>query len=226
MPKRKAYTLKSAKAKDGSLAIELDNKSKFFLERGSKPVAPRVFTFRWWYTLILVGLFLLGVVGSFLFRAIQQFESAAQTNVWGVAGVVWAGLRQPYFQNHDRLTILLLGVDAVPNRQDTSILTDTMIILSIEPDARIKSVSLPRDLYIPELATKINSLYETGLLTGEPLSSNPVKSVISSITGVEIDYVMVVKLTTVKDLIDATGGIPITVVKSFEDEQYPKDDVD
>ncbi len=121
-----------------------------------------------------------------------------------------------------RINILLLGRagERYPGRN----LTDTVMVMSI--DTRVKKVSLlslPRDLYAPipdtDLSTKINSLYQYGLGTGQ--SIDPLRKSVEEITGQNIHYFALVDFDGFEQIVDALGGIRIDVVRDFSDTRYP-----
>jgi LCP family protein required for cell wall assembly len=104
-------------------------------------------------------------------------------------------------------TILLLGTDLGPGREDTG-RSDAIVLLRTDPDEhRISLLSIPRDLrveipgYGPD---KINAAYAFG---GTKLAIDTVESV----TGVPVNHVAVVDFSSFGELIDALGGVTIDV---------------
>ncbi len=146
---------------------------------------------------------------------------------------LWDGL--------ERLNILLIGGDFGEGR--TSIRTDTMITVSIDPvtgEAAMFSVPrnwtqapLPEGMGIwdcdcyPEL---INELWVAGERypdafpgPGTP-SENAVKGVISEFLGIPIQYYAMVNLDGFVDIVDALGGVEIYVPSPVVDDKYPRED--
>lgn len=94
-------------------------------------------------------------------------------------------------------------------------LTDTLIFVSVSlAKPKIVLVSIPRDIWIPEIRAKINSAYYWG---GIALA----KSTVGEILGQPIGYAMVLDLSSFKDIIDALGGVEVQVERAFTDEKYP-----
>lgn len=120
----------------------------------------------------------------------------------------------------DRLDILILGMrghdDPDPN-QTGAYLTDTIILLSVDKTTKKASlVSVPRDLYIilyPGREDKLNSVYEIGLARKQGLEFT--RKLMSQITGVYIDHVVVFDFSAFKTIVDDLGGIDITLDKAF-----------
>lgn len=109
--------------------------------------------------------------------------------------------------NNDKINILLLG----KNEQ----LTDTMILASVDPQAKkISTVSIPRDLWIPSLRTKINSTYYYG-------KTDLTKKTVAEVFDTNIPYSVLVDFSGFKNIIDAIGGIEVEVENSFTDNLYP-----
>ena len=132
-----------------------------------------------------------------------------------------------YGQQDTTTTFLILGVDAVANRNGDPQLSDTMILLKLDLESfQIKLLSLPRDLWSDDYQTKINALYHYGQ---EKYPDNPEKfsaEVITELTGISIDYTLVLNIDQLRELIDLIGGIEVDVAYSFTDAEFPRDDVD
>lgn len=94
-------------------------------------------------------------------------------------------------------------------------LTDTIIVGYLNTKLKKTSVvSLPRDIWIPEIRAKLNTAYHYG---GFEMAKNSV----ASITGQQINYTAVIDFSLFKDLIDSIGGIDVVVENDFIDEKYP-----
>ncbi len=97
--------------------------------------------------------------------------------------------------------------------------SDTIILLHVNQDhTAAELVSIPRDtwVHIPKSAdgkhgntsAKINAAYAWG---GVPLTVQTVED----FTGVRIDHVLMVDFSGFKEIVDALGGVEITVDQSF-----------
>jgi LCP family protein required for cell wall assembly len=135
---------------------------------------------------------------------------------------------RPDLEAGERVNVLLVGIDELPNRTDT--LTDTMLVVSLDPDSGESSMlSVPRDLYgapLPGGGTydaKLNSLMAAA--GSDPVNYpeggvGALKATISELLGVPIDYFAAINLLGFKDAVDAIGGIDITVQRSISDASY------
>src|SRR3989338_5595960 len=122
----------------------------------------------------------------------------------------------------DRLDILILGIrgeDAEDAEEAGALLSDTMMVCSHDQLTKRSSlVSVPRDLYVKTGSTKnkLNAAYEYGLYRRE--GTDYVKKLVSQITGVYIDNVIVADFSSFEKLIDQLGGVDITLAKPFKEE--------
>ena len=147
--------------------------------------------------------------------------------------VLWDGL--------ERLNILLLGADAGVGRE--SIRTDTMIVVSIEPEnGDVALFSLPRNIVQVPLPTEmgvwgcdcfprmLNDLFVAGVETPQAFpgpqdpSVNAVKGGFGETLGIPIHYYAMVTLEGFVGVIDAIGGVTIDVPFRIVDEIYPHED--
>lgn len=131
----------------------------------------------------------------------------------------------------DRLNILLLGGDAGPRR--SGLRTDTMIVASIDPvSGDTALIGIPRNFGGitlkdgTEVPVEIlNAVYGWGnrhpdRFEGPDPGASAVRDAVENITGLEIDYFMLVDLTGFADLVDAFGGVHIIVPKEVDGPLY------
>ena len=125
-------------------------------------------------------------------------------------------------KEQNRLDILILGIRGEYDDKDAeagALLTDTMMVFSHDQLTKKSSlVSIPRDLYVKTGSTKnkLNAAYEYGLYRRE--GTDYVKKLVSQITGVYIDNVIVADFSSFEKLIDQLGGVDITLAKPFKEE--------
>lgn len=103
-------------------------------------------------------------------------------------------------------------------------LTDTIMVMSIDTkNKRMALLSLPRDLYvkIPDdgRMTKINNVYQYGLSSDQGIE--PIKKTVSDITGLAMNYYLIVDFDAFTKIIDQIGGVNVTVERDILDTRYP-----
>lgn len=112
-----------------------------------------------------------------------------------------------------RTNILILGIAG--KSYVGGDLTDTIIFLSINNQTgRALILSLPRDIWISPLRTKLNSVYHYGGI-------EETKRVVSEIVGQPIDYGILVDFDVFTKIVDVVGGIEVEVERSLDDYKYP-----
>jgi LCP family protein required for cell wall assembly len=166
------------------------------------------------------------IICSFIFyQRINRIYQIFLTN----ASLTDLELRQTLETSIDRSTkikknlfFLILGTDLMENRTSPP-LTDTMMVANLNLETnQINLLSLPRDLYLKDYKTKINSLYYYSQKRNEP---NFVTDAIGKLINQKIDYTVVVSLDQIKDFIDLIGGLEIEIEHGFIDEKFPREDV-
>jgi len=127
----------------------------------------------------------------------------------------------------NRIDVLILGIRGIGDKNG-GLLSDSNILISIyKPTGKIAMFSIPRDLYIemPEknYKEKINFAYALGYKETKN-GLDYAKKTFSLVTGIKIDYGIVIDLDGLSKLIDVIGGIDINLDKPFiEDKQWHND---
>lgn len=125
-------------------------------------------------------------------------------------------------EQEGRINILLLG--AAGEHKPGGNLTDTVMVMSIDTkNKKVALLSLPRDLYaqIPESNSfaKINSLYPIGIKEGR--GAEYTRQAVEKITGLNLQYYLVVDFDGFQKIIDDIGGINIISERDILDNRYP-----
>lgn len=146
-----------------------------------------------------------------------------------------------FWAGQERLNVLLLGSDSGVGR--TGVRTDTIAVVSIEPDTGHAAVfSVPRNLRrvpVPQswgiwdcdcYPDILNSLYgyaearpETFPGSATP-GANALKAVVGELLQIPVHYYALVNLDGFVDIVDAFGGVEITVTERIYDPAYPNED--
>ena len=154
---------------------------------------------------VLLILFLLLLIGGGIF-AYRVYK-----NGWGLSGMLAtvAGHDENTKKNLTEFKCLILGIST---DQENVELTDTIMVASYNPNTQKATLlSIPRDTYTgsnPKRATayeKINALYSRKHRPDETLEA------VNEITGLNIEYYVVVKTEALIELVDAIGGVTFNV---------------
>lgn len=126
-----------------------------------------------------------------------------------------------------RTTVLVVGVDARPGQSVAQHLTDSIMVLSLNPQTGAAGMlSIPRDLKVRPSGfnndVKINMVHPIGEARGGP-GGGPVllRDALSELIGYPIDYYVRVNFEGFVQIIDMVGGIDIDVPKDIDDPKYP-----
>jgi LCP family protein required for cell wall assembly len=135
---------------------------------------------------------------------------------------------QPDVQKGERVNVLLVGVDSLPNR--TERLTDTMLVVSFDPaGGHSAMISIPRDTYgapLPDGSAfnqKLNALMVTADNNKKRFPDGGVatlKATIGQMLGVKIHYFAAINLLGFKQAVDSVGGVDVVVQRAINDPTY------
>lgn len=164
--------------------------------------------------LIFVGTILLWKAGS-IFNRVSTNGGFFQNIVGFLPGVN----NEVKGEDEDRINILVLGMRGA-NVPGGGLLADTIMVASVKPkENKVAMISIPRDFYVdnPALGTKskINAVYAYGEQKASGQGLEDMKSVVGDIIGLEIHYGTVINFKGFSDLVDALGGVEITLNQPF-----------
>src|SRR3989344_6217196 len=118
------------------------------------------------------------------------------------------------------INLLLLGIGG--GKHEGPNLTDTIIFASIDQSKnKATLLSIPRDLWVPDINAKINTAYATGEDKKKGGGLILTKAVVSKIVNQPIDYVVRVDFDGFIKAVDMVGGLDIEVERTLDDYEYP-----
>jgi LCP family protein required for cell wall assembly len=138
---------------------------------------------------------------------------------------------QPAVHLGERVNVLLVGIDTWPGREES--LTDTMMVVSLDPDGDSAMLSVPRDLYNAPLPdgtyyeNKLNALLSEASADPErfPLGGvSTLKATISELLGVPVHYFAAIDFDGFQQTIDSVGGVDVEVERPISDPEYEHPD--
>lgn len=119
-----------------------------------------------------------------------------------------------------RTNILLLGIGG--GTHDGADLTDTILVLSLDiHNKTMAMISVPRDLWSDTLKDKVNSAYHYGEEKKKGGGLTLAKVTVEDVVGLPIHNVLLIDFSGFEEVIDAVGGIEVTVPFGFTDPQFP-----
>ncbi len=165
-------------------------------------------------------------------------------------GVIWAAIGandprvdRPATVPTNGYTVLLVGVDDRSDGRTDGIRSDTLILARVNPTTgAIGLLSIPRDTRVEVRGrgtSKINAAYAYGYLHPQELYADNISQQESGMAlaaetvewftdmgsyGARIDYTMQINFDGFAALIDAIGGVTITVPTAIVDTSYPTAD--
>jgi polyisoprenyl-teichoic acid--peptidoglycan teichoic acid transferase len=134
----------------------------------------------------------------------------------------------PVPTDRERINVLLVGVDKTRLRTET--LTDTMMVASLDPIGHTVSLlSIPRDLVDTPLGNgdtygpKLNSLLAYADARPKEFPHGGMRALedaVGALLGVPIHYYASLDFGGFIKMIDAVGGVDVTVARGFDDPTY------
>jgi LCP family protein required for cell wall assembly len=192
-----------------------------------------------WAVYLLLGLFVVGVVGLgyVTFTTVRNLVAGAPLGASGpeppafssgtATAQAQAGTSNAPLWTEGRVTVLLLGIDE-RQLEHGPWRTDTMILLTMDPVTRTAGMlSIPRDLWVEipgyGVYDRINTAHFRGDADQYPGGGGPALAMrtVQHNFGVPVNYFVSVNFYAFVQIIDQIGCIPITVPETINDPTYP-----
>lgn len=205
--------------------VEIPEKKTDIVET-KKPETPKKKRKWGWLIALIVILIIGGGIGFAVWKGLSIFQ---KIGLKIDAGSLSITNQEPELQKDSTgkyTNALIIGIDTRANGGGLN--TDTLIVSSYNYETNdIVMVSIPRDLSVEigqgsDWYNKINAVYaftkedgndEKGILE--------LKRTVEDLTGMEIQYYVMVNFEAFTQIVDAVGGVDINVENSFTDYQYP-----
>ena len=150
--------------------------------------------------------------------------------IWGFLTQIWRGPKAitTFFSDplytlpsyEARTNVLLIGMGG--EEHDGGKLTDTIIFMALDlKHDQISMLSIPRDIWVPSLGTKINAAYAIGAQESTASGYTILEDAVYEIVDQPIHYIVGVDFDGFEELVDALGGVSVHVDRGFVDERYP-----
>lgn len=187
----------------------IDNKVKNSKNKKNKK------TKRWKKVLLVILLILLIAGGVFAYKVYK--------NGGGVSGMLatMVGHDENTKKNLPELKVLLLGIST---DQAGVELTDTIMVASYNPKTpKASLLSIPRDTYTGNYPSKATAYEKINALYGRKSRPDETLEAVNKITGLGIEYYVVIRTEALIELVDAIGGVTFYVPKDMNYDDPTQD---
>ena len=177
-------------------------------------------------TLAVLAIALSAVAGGFAYfipaasAAIQATGQVAAVPSPSPTGLLFSPSPSPSLVEQGAFTVLLLGSDDDSKFSADHVLTQSMILVRVQPASKqVTMLSIPRDLYVhlsPGGFGKIDGAYSYG-------AAGAAIATVEQDFGVHVDDYIWVGLLGLIKVIDAIGGIDVVTSNPVIDDYYPSD---
>ena len=170
--------------------------------------------------LIVAVVVLSGTLGTAI-SAINSLTRVFSTGTGSGANVVLVNpqTQSNLFKDVERINILVMGIDQRPNEDPDQARTDTMILISVDPQNKTAGMlSIPRDLFVPLPDRNQQDRINTAHVLGGPEYA---MRTVEFNFGVPVHHYARLNFEAVVQMINYMGGVDVFVDQDINDLQYP-----
>jgi len=200
-----------------SLSSRSSKKNKADLMRLKRKLLSR----HLWLVRLSFIFLILGVIAFVLVLVYQLLVLFGMDRYINLARAFVFAPKEEISQTSGHTNILILG--KAGEGYTAPDLTDTIIVASVShaTNPQVTLFSLPRDIWLADFESKLNSIYYWGNQKEPGGGLVLSKSTIEEIVGIPIHYVAVIDFNNFKKLIDIVGGVDVVVEHGFTDTRFP-----
>ena len=169
----------------------------------------------WKKVLLIIILIVLIVGGIFTYKVYK--------NGWGVSGMLEtvAGHDENTKKDLGEFKCLILGIST---DQENVELTDTIIVASYNPNTQKATLlSIPRDTYTGKNEARATAYEKMNALYSRKHRPDETLAAVNEITGLNIEYYVVVKTEALIKLVDVIGGVTFNVPIDMDYDDVTQD---
>lgn len=169
-----------------------------------------------WAVIIL----LVSGIGLGAYFAYKLLATGGQIFNGNLVGAVFAPPKELKMDEYGRSNFLLFGTSEDDPEHGGADLTDSIMVASVDQKNKdVFLVSIPRDLYVnygqacpAGYQGKINALYSClKEQVDEAAGREALRKKVGEVLGLEVQYVAQVNYTALREVVDAVGGITVTI---------------
>jgi polyisoprenyl-teichoic acid--peptidoglycan teichoic acid transferase len=155
-------------------------------------------------------------VGLIALNAIQRLIEQVGPRNSSAAPLVVNQLAK--WEGKERITILVLGIDQRPNEDPSVARTDTMILLTLDPQTQSAGMlSIPRDLFVPMPDGRQDRINTAHVYGGPQFAMKTVEFNF----GIPIQHYARINFRAMEELITLLGGIDVYNDQEINDPTFP-----
>ncbi|MBI3420680.1 MAG: LCP family protein [Candidatus Sungbacteria bacterium] len=174
------------------------------------------------FTLLFIAILFIsgGALGYKVLSASNKISTAERSILAQVKDLLFTGSQVLRGEKEDRINILLMAIGGEGHSGEN--LADTVMFVSIRPsDHNVALLSIPRDLYVEvpheNYYSKLNAVHAYGEAKKKDGGPQLMVEKIEDITGQKVHYFGRVDFTAFKNMVDAVGGVEISIPNTFVD---------
>lgn len=161
-----------------------------------------------------------GVFGYKVMSAGNKITTTERSILGQISDLLFSQGKELKGEQDNRINILLIAIGGEGHQGQN--LADTIMIASVEANTgKVALLSIPRDLYVKvpneEYYSKINAVHAYGESRKASDGPKHLKQIVEEVTGQPIHYYGRVDFKAFKQIVDAVGGIDVTINNSFFD---------
>jgi anionic cell wall polymer biosynthesis LytR-Cps2A-Psr (LCP) family protein len=170
--------------------------------------------------ILAIILFVIALIPASIFVVLNYLSKATNTSIPYFPSTLLQSFKNPTLSSG--FNFVMLGVDPRDDQLEKTQVSDSIIIGRLTQSWQIKLISIPRDLWIYSLDSKVNQIYP---LSQEKISTQQsyeyIQNEFSKLTGQSVTRTLVLTTDNLIELTKIIGGVDVLQESTYTDKFYP-----
>lgn len=169
---------------------------------------------------LAIILFILALIPASAFVVLKYLSTATNTSLPYFPNTLIKSYKYPTLA--PGFNFIMLGVDPRDDQLEKTQVSDSIIVGRLTSSWQVRLISIPRDLWVYSLDTKVNQIYPLSQDKASTVQSYQyIEDEFTKLTGQKISRTLVLTTDNLIELTKIIGGVDVVQESSYTDELYP-----
>jgi len=167
-----------------------------------------------------ITIFVIALIPASVFIVLNYISKTTNTSIFYFPATLKQAAKNPTLS--PGFNFVMLGVDPRDDQLEKTQVSDSLVVGRLNTSWQVKLVSIPRDLWVYSLNTKVNQIYPLSQgKVGRDESFAYIQNEFTKLTGQSVAKTIILTTENLIELTKIIGGVDVTQDSTYTDKLYP-----